>query len=90
MLQLGLSPRESRASAASQFINLPTFASGGTPVALGAGDFNRDGKADVAVLNNNGASRVLTVLLGDGKGGFAAPAQVGTLPAPSIAAHHSS
>ncbi len=84
LLQLGLSPRESRASAASQFINIPTFASGGTPVALAAGDFSRDGKTDVAVLNNNGASRVLTILLGDGKGGFAAPAQLATFPAPSV------
>lgn len=68
------------ASSATQFINLPPYPSGGTPIALATGDFNRDGKADVVVLNGNG---VLSFLAGDGRGGFSPPATISTLPSPS-------
>ncbi len=46
---------------------------GGGPVALATGDFNGDGNIDLAVLN--GTAESVSILLGDGNGGFA-PATV--------------
>jgi outer membrane protein assembly factor BamB len=43
---------------------------GDTPVAVAAGDFDRDGKLDVAAVNQSTAS--VTILIGDGMGGFTA------------------
>jgi hypothetical protein len=58
------------------------FAVGTNPVAAIAGDFNGDGKPDVAVLNKG--SNNVTVLLGNGSGSFNAatgsPFSVGTYP----------
>lgn len=51
------------------FRQAPTFATGDLPQAIVAGDFNLDGKADLAVAN--GLSDDISVLLGDGSGGFA-------------------
>jgi hypothetical protein len=69
---------ESRASDINQFFQLTVYPSGGTPVKLVSADFNRDGKADVVALNSN---NVLSILLGTGKGAFAAPKTIATLPA---------
>ena len=44
------------------------FRTGHGPFALAAGDFNGDGRIDLAVANNS--DNTLTVLLGDGAGGF--------------------
>jgi hypothetical protein len=55
------------------------------PTALGVEDFNRDGKLDLAVgggLNSPADRNNLSVLLGDGKGGFGAPAYFSVGPAP--------
>ena len=58
------------------------FAVGSTPYSVAVGDFNGDGKPDLAVANefNNN----VTVLLGDGTGGFAeapgSPFAVGSTP----------
>ena len=68
----------SRASNSNQFINLTPYPTGGTPAKIVTGDFNRDGKADVVVLNSN---NVLSILLGNGNGAFAAPKTIATLPA---------
>jgi FG-GAP-like repeat len=67
-----------RASVTDQFIRLTTYPSGGTPAKIVTADFNRDGKADVVALNTN---NVLSILLGTGNGGFAAPKTIATLPA---------
>ncbi len=45
------------------------FAAGGDPRSLVVGDFNGDGKPDLAISNRQSSN--VTVLLGDGKGGFA-------------------
>ena len=44
------------------------FATGTSPTFVVAGDFNGDGKADLAVTNHDSAN--VTVLLGNGAGGF--------------------
>src|SRR4029453_17207962 len=48
-----------------------------TPTALGVADFNRDGKLDLAAgggANVPPKSNNLSILVGDGKGGFGMPA----------------
>jgi hypothetical protein len=45
------------------------FPAGDSPNDLAAGDFNRDGRADLAIANHEKPH--LTVLLGEGRGGFA-------------------
>jgi hypothetical protein len=57
---------------------------GFNPQSAGIGDFNLDGKSDLAVLNLSSAN--LTVLLGDGSGGFTQPA---TSPVPVGGSPHS-
>lgn len=47
------------------------FSAGSVPRQLASGDFNRDGKPDLAVVNSS--SNNVTILLGDGAGGFAQP-----------------
>ena len=73
---------ESLATDSNQFIKLAFYPSGGTPIRMVTADFNRDGKEDIVVLNSND---VLSSLLGNGKGGFAAPRTIATLPASSAA-----
>src|SRR5262249_2142976 len=46
----------------------PTFAVGTNPVAKAVGDFNGDGKKDLAVVNQQ--SNTVSVLLGNGDGSF--------------------
>ncbi len=46
------------------------FPAGSQPYSVAVGDFNSDGKPDLAIANYN--SNNVTVLLGDGTGGFAA------------------
>ncbi|HXN45590.1 MAG TPA: VCBS repeat-containing protein [Bryobacteraceae bacterium] len=58
------------------------FPAGSQPNSVAAGDFNGDGKLDLAIANYN--SNNVTVLLGDGQGGFTAapgsPFPAGTQP----------
>jgi hypothetical protein len=56
------------------------------PLALAAGDFNGDGIPDLVVANNT-ASGSLTILIGNGNGGYSASTQVlTTAPTPSAIA----
>jgi hypothetical protein len=50
------------------FTSKGNFTAGSTPVALAAGDFNGDGKTDLAVANND--SDDVSVLFGNGDGTF--------------------
>jgi hypothetical protein len=54
------------------------FAAGNNPEDLALGDFDEDGRLDVAAANHE--TSYLTLLLGDGKGGLASPSQI---PVPS-------
>jgi Bacterial Ig-like domain (group 3)/FG-GAP-like repeat len=66
------------------------------PFFLAVGDFNRDGNADLAVVNGNdvpnGVANNVSILLGDGKGGFTPAAgppiyfPSGSGPCPIVAA----
>jgi len=44
------------------------YATGQTPVAVVVGDFNSDGRRDLAVANNNALSNSVSILLGNGTG----------------------
>ncbi len=50
------------------FQNAPTYATGSNPVAEAVGDFNGDGNADLAVVNQD--SNSVSILLGNGDGTF--------------------
>ena len=60
------------ADCASPVFSLPqTYGVGAGPAAVASGDFNGDGIQDIAVPNNT--SHDVSVLLGDGAGGFGPP-----------------
>src|SRR5262249_59918431 len=58
------------------------FGAGTNPNSVAVGDFNRDGKPDLAVANR--LSNNVTILLGDGAGGFSqaasSPVGAGSFP----------
>jgi Domain of unknown function (DUF4347)/FG-GAP-like repeat/FG-GAP repeat len=62
------------------FVPRTDFAVGDAPYSVSVGDFNGDGKLDLATANSN--SRTASVLLGNGAGGFAPKNDfaVGTAP----------
>lgn len=47
-----------------------SYVTGNTPAAVATGDFNGDGRPDLAVANQNGASSFVGVFLGKGDGTF--------------------
>jgi len=59
------------------------FAAGTTPAYLALGDFNRDGKTDVAVVNDTSAG-TMSLLIGDGNGSLQTPISFGVGPNPSF------
>ncbi|GAA4414612.1 hypothetical protein GCM10023187_44320 [Nibrella viscosa] len=58
------------------------YSVGSGPYSVAIGDLNGDGKADLAVANNNDHN--VLVLLGDGNGGFGTPATYGVGIYPSL------
>ncbi len=74
-LSCNLQTRRSNATTVAAGARIPV---GTSPTALAIADFNRDGKLDLAVANS--ASKNVTILLGNGKGGFT-PASGSPFPA---------
>jgi FG-GAP-like repeat len=70
----------STAALGSSFKAVGNYAVGNHPVAIAAGDFNGDGKLDLAIANRD--SKTVSVLLGNGDGTFAKSADfsVGIVP----------
>ncbi len=58
------------------FAATANFAAGSAPQSIAVGDFNGDGKQDLAV--GNASSRNVSILLGDGVGNFSAPTNFAT------------
>jgi cysteine-rich repeat protein len=72
------------ADAGGTFTALPRLETEGfSPNALSAADLNDDGKLDLVVVNAN--SNDMTILLGDGAGGFSS---VSTVPVPGVDHHN--
>jgi len=61
---------------ADQFLQAPQYPTGKNPQAVAAGDFNEDGKPDLAVANSGGNS--VSILLGNGDGTFTTGASLTT------------
>src|SRR6185369_16139456 len=73
--------------AAAQTITFGTktdFGTGASPLSVAVGDFNGDGKLDLAVANFDAAS--VSILLGTGTGSFGAKTDFGAGPGPSSVA----
>ena len=65
-------------STSAPFLGAPVgFALSDAPLGVGSGDFNQDGKRDVATVLRNGK---VELLLGSGTGTLALPATVATIP----------
>jgi predicted outer membrane repeat protein len=64
------------------------YAAGPGPTALAVADFNHDGNLDLAVTDAGGAGNLVSVLLGNGNGGFHSPRTftVGSHPDAIVAA----
>jgi len=62
----------SKALAQVSFAPQTTFATGLTPVAVALGDLDGDGDLDMVVANSASAPPTVSVLLGNGTGGFGA------------------
>ncbi len=80
LVLLLLSVLRCQATSTNQFLRLTSYPTGGSPTSMVSADFNRDGKADLVVLNSNG---VLSFVEGTGAGAFNAPKTIATLPSSS-------
>src|SRR5258708_2913411 len=66
------------ASVQASFAAHNDFATGPSPRSIAEGDFNRDGKLDLAVVNSGGNSDTVSILLGTGTGTFGAKTDFAT------------
>jgi uncharacterized protein (TIGR03437 family) len=72
--------QETNPSGAPSFVATANFPAGKAPSALVKGDFNNDGKPDIAVGNDDNK---IAILLADGQGGFSAPEYFNSWGAPT-------
>jgi subtilisin-like proprotein convertase family protein len=69
------------------FSTATNFTVGASPISVAVGDFNNDAKQDLAVANFGGFfSGTVSILLGNGTGGFSAPTTLRTRTQPSYVA----
>jgi hypothetical protein len=81
LLWAGSAGRVSAADCATPvFAAAPEYAAGVGPASVAAGDFNGDGVQDLALANLRSSN--VSVLLGDGAGGFGPPANFGVSQEP--------
>src|SRR6185369_2682810 len=82
LIVVGLKSEPSFAQTTPTFGAATNFTVGTGPVSVAVGDFNGDGKLDLAVANQT--TNNVSVLLGNGAGSFGAATNfaVGTLPTP--------
>ncbi|MFZ1011000.1 MAG: FG-GAP-like repeat-containing protein [Candidatus Sulfotelmatobacter sp.] len=75
---------------AGQFLEAPEYTTGTSPQAVAVGDFNGDGKLDVAVVNGN--ANTVSVMLGNGDGTFQAKTDfaTGSTPRGIVVGHFTS
>jgi FG-GAP repeat. len=89
LLALQIKPVQIAAAAdgcnAPSFANALNFPAGSSPRWLAVGDFNADGKLDLAILNFTGSGTV-SIILGDGAGHFGPPASYAVGSAPRFVA----
>src|SRR5262249_1260707 len=90
-LALLLSPRTVRAAGCptASFAARIDFSAGSGPTSVAVGDFNGDGKVDLAVVDDpvpGTASSGVSILLATGAGGFGAPTQFAAGSGPLAAA----
>lgn len=80
---VGLAGIGALASAQSRFPSVPNYAAGGSlPIILNQHDFNGDGKLDALVMNINTktSTETMSLLPGNGSGGYEAPKTLATYP----------
>jgi len=66
-----------------EFEDAVAVAVGAVPDALAVGDFNRDGKPDLAVCDKVGSTGYVRILPGDGSGGFGSESSVAVASQPT-------
>ena len=66
----------------SSFTTMPNVDVGDAPRSIGVGDFNSDGKQELAVVNTSGFANSVSIRLGGGAGGFSSKPDVPVGPNP--------
>lgn len=68
------------------FLNAPDVSAGDSPIGIAIGDFNGDGKQDLAIANLSTNPGTVSIRLGNGMGGFASSGEITVVASPSAVA----